>query len=324
MFCLWRVPTRMRGDTLVALAIPTGCAALLAEAYFRTDNGDADNPVDARFGPSDACIASPHLVSELERNGIIVIPNAISLSALQAARDDIRAYQLAGDDKNAKSAATTEIGFHASTNDNDVRQDTIAWIRECNPESYDTMDSASSDVSLGKGLNFCIRFVRGISNALEQQGYVASRHHLVPRQCQLAIYTGDGRASYARHLDQCHATVAELGLLEWWRLSDYRERCITVILYLNAPDRPHSHGGALRCWVAQLEPNTKHDQSVDLKTLQWNRRNIADCRTFAPSFDIQPVGGTLIIFQSDRVDHQVLPSTVDRFALTNWVSSCAS
>jgi 2OG-Fe(II) oxygenase superfamily len=319
MFRLWRLATSIRGDTLVAMAIPTGCAALLVEAYFRTDNGDADNPVDARFGPSDACIASRHLVSELERNGLIVIPNAISLSALQAARDDIRAYQLA-----AHSAETTETGFHASTNDNDVRQDTIAWIREYHPESYDSLDSASSDASLDRGLNFCIRFVRGISNALEQQGYIATRHHRVPRQCQLAMYTGDGQASYARHLDQCHATLAELGLLEWWRLRDYRQRSITVILYLNAPDRPQSHGGALRCWVAQLESHKDPDQSVNLETSGWYSHNIANDRTYDPSFDIQPVGGTLVIFQSDRVDHQVLPSTVDRFALTNWVSSCAS
>ncbi|KAI2512505.1 prolyl 4-hydroxylase alpha-subunit [Fragilaria crotonensis] len=90
------------------------------------------------------------------------------------------------------------------------------------------------------------------------------------------------------------STLSELGLLEWWRLSDYRQRVTTVILYLNEPDRQESDGGMLRCWA---NPKDREE-----------------------SFDIVPKGGTLVIFQSDLVEHMVLPSSVDRYALTNWVS----
>ena len=54
----------------------------------------------------------------------------------------------------------------------------------------------------------------------------------MPRQCQLARYTSRGKG-YDRHLDRCALGVEELGVLEWLRLSDYRGRALTAILYLN-------------------------------------------------------------------------------------------
>lgn len=300
----------MRGDSLIALAIPTACVALLAEAYFRTD-GDADAPANAQFQPSDLCIAaqSDDIVRELETNGIVVIPNAISRSVLRAARNDIYDFQRG----TSSSRSLASSGFNKSANDEDIRQDTVAWISISNETTEGPKAGVDGNGSVGRDLEYCIRFLRGIPNALEQCGYSASRDHRVPRQCQLAMYQGDGEASYARHLDQCNASMIELGLLEWMRLSDYRERRITTILYLNEPDRPKSHGGALRCWVARARDAKEETSSVDSST--------DGHEAFYPSFDIQPTGGTLVIFQSGRVDHQVMPSTVDRFALTNWVSS---
>ena len=51
------------------------------------------------------------------------------------------------------------------------------------------------------------------------------------------------------HLDQCELGVDELGLLEWLRLSDYRGRALTAILYLNDDWQIQRDGGALRCWI---------------------------------------------------------------------------
>ena len=70
----------------------------------------------------------------------------------------------------------------------------------------------------------------------------------MPRQCQLARYTSRGKG-YDRHLDQCNLSGNELGLLEWLRLSDYRGRALTAILYLNDDWQIQRDGGALRCYA---------------------------------------------------------------------------
>ena len=76
--CLQRAFS-IRGDSFIAVTISTACVALLVEAYFRTENEDADTTEKAQFGPSDKCIArcQCNVVRELESFGIVVIPNAI-------------------------------------------------------------------------------------------------------------------------------------------------------------------------------------------------------------------------------------------------------
>ena len=113
----------------------------------------------------------------------------------------------------------------------------------------------------------------------------------MPRQCQLARYTSRGKG-YDRHLDRCALSVEELGLLEWLRLSDYRGRALTAILYLNDDWQIQRDGGALRCWIGEREP-----------------------------FDVAPVGGRLVIFDSGAVEHAVLAASADRVALTVWINS---
>jgi 2OG-Fe(II) oxygenase superfamily len=290
--------TALRGDTLVALGIPLGCAALLAEAYFRTELGDAECPTRCAFGQSSNVVKEHH-VRELEKKGIVVIQNALLANAVLAARQDIQKFRAAAS------------GFVESCNDVDVRQDEIAWMKYDSETSTDKRQGGDaqgpvSDGAQGNGLVNCIRLVRGISNALEKWEYAGSHTHKVPRQCQLAMYRGNGKASYKRHLDRCSGSMQELGLLEWLRLSDYRGRSITVILYLNEPDRPKINGGALRCWVSRGTTCAEENDGGE--------------RLFSRPFDIQPTGGTLVIFQSDKVEHMVLASSVDRYALTSWVN----
>jgi hypothetical protein len=189
-----------------------------------------------------------------------------------------------------------------------------------------------------------------------------ARHLLVPRDCQLAVYhptntiaddapndeppdddddggadhnnnmTGNG---YARYLDRCEASIWQLGLVEYWRLSDYPARVLTIILYLNDPDRSHSDGGALRYWrpVVRRQSNTamthnNNGSSNSSTTTTTTESPSADDDDDQPGIDdnstlieIIPVGGTLVIFDASRIHHQVLPSfgTEPRTALTCWV-----
>ena len=311
-------------DSILALAISVGLVGLLVEAYNRTDlhSDNVDSPHECRCIATSAMI-QPHHVQELQRRGIVIIPAALSAHEVHAARRGI---------ENLRQRSSSSSGgrggrvMEASGNDADVRQDCIIWIQEddgneeIKPKKQSSDDDDQRDDAVSEHLIHCVRFIRGVKQALEDAGYnsdgrstsattttagtipapprPAVRQVVVPRPCQLALYPGDSKASYARHLDACTSTLAELGLLEWWRLSDYRQRVITVILYLNEPDRHESDGGVLRCWA---NPKDREE-----------------------SFDIVPKGGTLVIFQSDLVEHMVLPSSVDRYALTNWVSELHS
>lgn len=64
-------------------------------------------------------------------------------------------------------------------------------------------------------------------------------------------------------------------------------RKVSLVCYLNS-DWQVSHGGALRIYQGEhLE-------------------------------DIQPIGGTLVGFLSDEVEHEVMPSYSERLSLTSW------
>lgn len=65
-------------------------------------------------------------------------------------------------------------------------------------------------------------------------------------------------------------------------------RLVTVILYLNADWQPQD-GGQLRLYL--------EDQSLD----------------------IAPVAGTLVLFLSERFEHEVLPTEQERLSLTGWL-----
>lgn len=142
------------------------------------------------------------------------------------------------------------------------------------------------DYDHGDELIHCIKLLRGIPFILEKFGYSTSKDHVVPQQCQLSRYLPNG-SIYVRHLDRCNSSLSEMGLLGWLRSSDYRHRVVTAILYLNVPK--WDSGGELRLF----DDDENHR-------------------------DVIPNGGKLIIFDSSKVEHQVLASQDERYALTCW------
>jgi hypothetical protein len=115
---------------------------------------------------------------------------------------------------------------------------------------------------------------------------------------------------YVRHLDRCTLSISEMGLLGWLRASDYRHRVITAILYLNSPT--WNSGGELRLFDYN-NATTTAPTSID---------NVSGGSDADINYsDILPTGGKLILFDSSKVEHQVLASHVggeDRYALTCW------
>lgn len=66
-------------------------------------------------------------------------------------------------------------------------------------------------------------------------------------------------------------------------------RVITVVLYLNPPDWQESDGGQLRIYLDD-----------------------------GRQVDVQPAGGTLVTFLSNRFEHEVIPAQRERLSLTGW------
>jgi hypothetical protein len=249
-------------DSVLALVVTTTGIVVLGEGYTRTALDDASSAADSRYPPTSAVLTEKN-VRELEQGRLVVLTNVLTADTLKATQEDVR--------KLIQSMKTTD-------NDDDVRTDSVCWIRE-------------QDGAQGDGMNHCIKLLRGIPFLLERHGYDKSHSFVVPKQCQLAQYPPGG--GYVRHVDRCLSTMVEMGLLGWWRASDYRNRTVTAILFLN--DYQWSSGGHLRCFGN-------------------NRQGEEEYR------DVNPAGGTLVIFDSARVEHMVLPATADRYALTCWIN----
>lgn len=87
------------------------------------------------------------------------------------------------------------------------------------------------------------------------------------------------------------------------RAKDYRRRSITAILYLNEADwdaSPDVDGGSLKCYI-----------QADSDDVTGSTATRVD--------KVCPSGGTLVIFDSRYLLHEVEPSHRDRLALTLWV-----
>mmetsp|Transcript_17980 Transcript_17980/g.51493 ORF Transcript_17980/g.51493 Transcript_17980/m.51493 type:complete len:332 (+) Transcript_17980:137-1132(+) len=311
-------------DTFVALSLFSGCSLVLGEAYCRTELSDAEAANDCSYAPTNRLVTSVH-VRALERDGVVVIPNALTRRGLRNAREDVLKYA-SSKSSSASVFESADVGGEASADGEShatgsIRQDLVCWLRP-NRSSATNSDSADDGVdevneeenpANGPSLEHCIDLVRGVASALTDLNYTDSHSHRVPLQCQLALYKGDGRSGYARHLDRCDATLGELGLLEYLRLSDFRGRAVTVILYLNDTSRTKEDGGQLRCWL-------RKDDHAQRRAETDEKDPPAEIEKFWPAFDIQPTGGSMLIFDSDRLEHQVLASVKDRYALTVWIN----
>lgn len=291
--CRWHSGSRVLPafDQFFLVAVPVACASTLWEAHVRSDIKDAQTFSDCSSDESDRLLPATK-IRQLERDGYLVLDGG-SLDAATLAEARRNAHTLMKDG-----------ALIPSSNDADVRQDLLCWIRETRLDegriSFEGVTNAECS-SPGQGLLHCVRLLRGIASSLEKHGYKRAAKLRVPRQLQLGYYPGDGTSNYARHLDACIDSVFDIGLLAWLRVSDYRERSVTAILYLNDP-----HWGD-----ADLSPDLQGGQ------LRIFKSSVASGDAYV---DVAPRGGTLVLFDSRTVEHQVMPTSQGRFALTLWIS----
>lgn len=72
------------------------------------------------------------------------------------------------------------------------------------------------------------------------------------------------------------------------RFRDDDRRMVSAVIYLNNDWLPE-HGGHLRMFLAD-----------------------------GSEYDVEPVGGSLVVFMSGDIPHEVMPTTRDRLSLTGW------
>ena len=90
---------------------------------------------------------------------------------------------------------------------------------------------------------------------------------------------------------EVHMTVYPVGSFYKRHLDQFKQddhRKLSVICYLNN-DWREEQGGQLRMYLQ------------------------------GKSIDVLPTAGTLVIFRSDQIEHEVLPGTRPRFSITGWI-----
>lgn len=153
---------------------------------------------------------------------------------------------------------------------------------------------------IGRGATFQVRedirgdYVRWLD--FSTGGTFAAFHdqHIEPlrlavnRHLLLGVYEYEAHVTvypeggfYRRHVDQFQGAA---------------HRKLSVILYLNDADWSPDDGGQLRLFIPQAEGEDGGERIVD----------------------VLPEGGTLVVFLSHEIAHEVLPTKRERFSLTGW------
>ncbi|CAK9087606.1 unnamed protein product, partial [Durusdinium trenchii] len=173
--------------------------------------------------------------------------------------------------------------------------DRVCYLR---PSSFLAAETGGAALG-GPQLQSCHERLRATAAQLER-GFAevgAAKSFLLTDWTQLAHYT-EGSGFYKWHRDGLESDWSGLlGWYYWLQRGAVRRRSVTGILYLNEEDWLPTSGGALRCRAAVA--------GVDVE----KKSGLAE---------ILPKGGRLVLFDSRKVEHEVVSTLRDRWALTAW------
>ncbi|CAE7364065.1 unnamed protein product [Symbiodinium natans] len=240
----------------------------------------------------DAHLAGTAL-THLERGEVVVVDGVLSATLLADLQRELQ------------SLASTPGGLlpnpKVQAGNTEVRTDRVCYLRD--PASFSPTDEGQ--VLGGAALQLCHRRLRATALVLETGSQQASRRRtfVVPAWTQLAQYT-DGSGFYKWHTDGLGEESGRFGPLGWYfwlQRGAVRRRSITGILYLNEEDWPSTAGGALRCRAAAAPLRGPPLPST------------------AGIAEVLPKGGRLVLFDSHKIEHEVVATRQDRWALTVWL-----
>jgi SM-20-related protein len=223
----------------------------------------------------------------LRRDGWAVVPGFLPAHVAAAAREEALALHREGAFSPAPRHAAPERAAAAAAapfTDASARGDAVLWLHPDAPPAA------------------CAPGLRGALDALGALRADLARLLALRRgtaEHQLAVYPPSG-AAYARHRDAFPDDGAEAD-----------QRRVTAIVYANDPDWDcATAGGALRLH-APARGAREQDEAAAEDAAGGGEPG-------APWVDVAPVGGTLVLFLSGAVEHEVLPCHAPRVAVTAW------
>ena len=151
-----------------------------------------------------------------------------------------------------------------------------------------------------------------------------------PARLMVAHYPGDksGGAKYVPHLDNDPNDDGHDEGTPGLRACD---RAVTCILYLN-PEWEEKHGGCLRVtlengkgtyWGFPKSRLSVCRLSARNYSITWPYKTDTFRVTITGQLDVAPTWGRVVLFDSRRMTHEVLPSHNTRFAVTAWFNELA-
>jgi hypothetical protein len=206
--------------------------------------------------------------------------------------------------------------------------------------SLSIVDLHASGESLLHGQNILL----GLGNSLLKCGFTGFNNPstkskesktiisslFVPDQVMLSLYSPSG-SFYKRHLDAVSPSMFySMGFVEWLKSYCYRVRVLSAILYLNSGEpwngNEKNDGGCLRIYLNkdQESASRRYDDSMINEVATNNefypiKKSNKDKGKEA-YIDIAPEGGRLVIFDSQTIFHEVLPSNRKRHAISVWLT----
>lgn len=274
-------------DVRSVLMIPVAGIICGLELYRQMHLSEKDPSRKCKYAATQTIINAQH-VRTLERDGLIVLGCDLPVlndKSLAAVQKEVQSYFLRG-----------LFSRQANGRKSNVRGDLVCWTKE-------------NDEHLSSEMLHCLRLLRGVADALEKHEYAKSKGHYVARHLQLSWYPGDASSCYVRHFDYSNQSILHTGLLGWLRSFDSRQRCLTAILYLNDADWKQS--------TTLREDDTTPSDGDGGELRCFHPRGHCSEGSYT---DIVPRGGTMVIFDARSIEHQVLSSNRDRFALTCWIT----
>lgn len=219
------------------------------------------------------------------QRGVLVLDGLFGDAVIRRARVEAEALDRAGHGV-LRPARIGHAAIHQANASS--RGDRIAWITDAaaaamNPTPLTAAASreAQPEPALGPSLAQVLSRLRAIH---KQIAFRAPHLNLTPRfSVQLACYPGHG-TRYVKHVDAQPPRDTATPI-----------RRVTALVYLN-PDWEPAHGGCLRAYTA--------DDAGGDAPVPW---------------DIDPKGDRVVLFRSDELEHEVLPSFATRYSLTMWM-----
>eukprot|EP00736_Rhodelphis_marinus_P005535 Rmarinus@m.7995 len=237
---------------------------------------------------------------QFHEKGIVILDAVLDQLPLEALRERTLAYASQG---NMKTPSLTRKDSVDVFRDESARGDVISWVHD--EEALSTLPELLPvrDVfqKLSSDLNTLMRFSHNSQCNRSQD----KAERCPSMELQLALYLS-GRKGYERHRD-----AFPTGDAGPRNDGDVVQRKVTAILYVN-PSWTPGDGGELRVETPVMSIGNSYPYIPCRPGV--SQALSGDC------FDIQPLGGRLVIFLSGVFFHQVLSSQADRVAVTAWFS----